>query len=143
MCLGYPRLLRLTAVRRPVGSTYDSSPKVLSGSNELVVYTPLNKPEAVSKQLYFKRMTLERPSSDLKAADAQERRTLNSFPSTLVGSLNRSFDVYLINLNWNEGASDVFTHQRVEDVSEAFVKQIIAHFKLKVHGGALEARVRR
>lgn len=132
-------------------SSYDFGDKIASGQNEFIVYTPMNKPPSLSKQMYFKRMSLLNPNADeesekeedeeggeSKTAPREDRRPLTAFPSTLVGCLNQVYHVYLINLNWNKRANSVFSTQRANDVTKAFVQQIIAHFKLKVVASVLE-----
>jgi hypothetical protein len=133
--------------------SYASSEKLLSGLNELAVYTHMNKPDGVSKEIYFKRFRLLRsdPESsesegeveDGKGYSKEDRRSLTEFPSTLVGCLNKTLDVYLMNLNWDSKAKACFTTQRAQDLTDSFATQIISHFKLKVHAGALDMKVRK
>ena len=120
-------------------SVYSAVSKSAASATELTVFTHLNKPQGVSPKLNFRHMLLHNPDQE----KAVESRYLHDFPNTLIGSLNRSFEVYLLNLNWSADAAKQFNTQRAKDVTMVFAKQVIDHFTLPITQEVLETPSRR
>jgi hypothetical protein len=122
-------------------STFEEKKKGSTGVGSLTVYNQFNKPEGVAKQLYFKRVRIRHSDAHVPS------RPLSSFPSTLVGEYIgvEKFDVYLVNLNWEKEAATPqnFDAQRARDITAAYCEQLLSHFEMNVHPGALNMPVRR